>query len=306
MATLSDRPLMRGFLAIINSRHSIGLSGILLAGFICGNARAEEPAVEIRVEVASGRMFAGAIDAQTDRNDLWLRVVSGPITLRRPIEWDCVAHAWRDGKELSLDELRAAAERWKSAQPKAGSLKPTEHPAPPPPQPAADVWQSVPQPAVAPRTASVVTSLQLDVELGHWTPGVESSGLVVHAWPLDADGRLTPVDGTLEVNLIGVQLGGEATAQSPVNAFGNLGRWSQTVHAADFASSGATYRLPFQAQHPDFDTDIQPHALVHARLTVPGQGTFEASCAMVRIRTYSSVRDRLQEANGDRFFPVER
>ena len=78
------------------------------------------------------------------------------------------------------------------------------------------------------------------------------------------------------------------------------------MSAADFDPSGAVYRLAFQAVHPDFQFDLDPHGLVHARLSVPGDGAFEASQALVRIRAYSSVRDHVQQTTGSRFLPVER
>ena len=208
-----------------------------------------------------------------------------------------------DGRELSADELRAAAERWKSTLPKNDARKSANRPSPTPPEPATDSLWTPPAPH---RAAAPVASLQIDAELGHWTPGVESSGLVVHVWPLDADGRLTRIDGTLDVDLIGTQFGGPTVGDDRGTNFPNLGRWSEAVRASDCGSSGAVYRLPFQAAHPEFDTEIQPHAIVHARLTVPGQGVFETSQGMVRIRPYDAQRDRLQEETGERFFPVER
>jgi len=70
--------------------------------------------------------------------------------------------------------------------------------------------------------------------------------------------------------------------------------------------SGAVYRLPFQAVHPEFDTDWAAHGLVHVRLTVPGHGVFEASQEVVRIRAFSPIRDELEMSTGRRFFPIER
>jgi hypothetical protein len=39
---------------------------------------------------------------------------------------------------------------------------------------------------------------------------------------------------------------------------------------------------------------------------VPGQGTFETTESLLRIRPYSAVRDQLQLSTGRRFFPRER
>ncbi len=72
-----------------------------------------------------------------------------------------------------------------------------------------------------------------------------------------------------------------------------------------FGPAGAIIKLPFQAPQPDFDLRLGPYGLVHARLSLPGNGSFEASQGMLRIRPYSAVRDQQQQLNGERFFDVE-
>jgi hypothetical protein len=264
---------------------------------------------QITVSVASGRVFNGEVDPQTDRDLLWLRVGDGPIVVRRPIEWGRVVRVRQGEKELSPDELRALAQTSKDA------TNATLLPAPPVP---AEDWTMAKTWLTAPGAAPIgdranpsagvvrvgspqVGSLQIDAELGHWTAGVETSGIVVCIHPTTADGSLMPVDGTLAVDLIGQT----PASQGQGDGLSTLGRWTQAVRVADFGPLGAVYQFPFQAVHPDFDLELRAHGLVHARLIVPGQGTFEASQAMVRLRPYSSVRDRLQQNTGSRFAPIE-
>ena len=66
------------------------------------------------------------------------------------------------------------------------------------------------------------------------------------------------------------------------------------------------FKFPFQGVQPEFDLNVGPYGLVHARLSIPGNGSYETSQALVRIRPYSSVRDQSQQINGNRFFDVER
>lgn len=259
------------------------------------------PAGAVSVSVASGRTFVGRIDLQTDGDLLWLRMGDGPIVLRRPIEWDRVVRIHQGSRELSADDARrlAHAEKRSVSKPLL----------PPPPVPARD-WTTAKTWLAAPPSASTssaagptVASLQIDAELGHWTPTVESSGIAVCIHPTSADGTLLPVDGTLAVDLIAQRPLSQGIGSS--DGLDRIGRWTQTVRTSDFGPLGADYRFDFQANHPDFDYDLLAHAIVHARLIVPGQGTVEASQAMVRIRPYSSVRDRLQENTGSRFAPIE-
>ena len=88
--------------------------------------------------------------------------------------------------------------------------------------------------------------------------------------------------------------------------FPELARWTQVVAAGDFTDGVAAYRLPFQALHPDFNVDLGSLGLVHARLSVPGQGVFEATTGATPIRQFNPVRDRLQQQVGQRFWPIER
>jgi hypothetical protein len=253
----------------------------------------------IEVALRSGRTFGGEIDAQTDADVLWLRSSHGSIVLVRPIEWGRVVRASVGGKEFSGDELRALAERAKTARPEP-AFGPAA-PAPPPPLPASDAgalpWPAPPTEAPRPRVASI----NVDAQLAHWTPTVESSGLSVRVTPLDSDGRAVAIDGTLEVEL----LGREPAVNYMAGDFPLVGRWTFAVRADDVGPSGAVYQCPFQALHPDFDTQLYAHGLVHARLTVPEQGVFEVSQPVVRIRQYSPMRDRLQETTNERFFSVE-
>ena len=147
-----------------------------------------------------------------------------------------------------------------------------------------------------------VRSLAVDAWVANWDDDVEVDGLVVQVIPQDDYGSMVPVRGVLEVNLLGERRGALKHRQS----FVGLGRWTRRVRHDDFGPSGAVYRLPFQAVHPEFDLSKEPYGAVHVRLTVPGHGVFDATADMVRIRPYGTVRDHLQQATGERFFRTER
>jgi hypothetical protein len=65
-------------------------------------------------------------------------------------------------------------------------------------------------------------------------------------------------------------------------------------------------KLPFQATHPEFDTDWFASGLVRIRFVVPGEGTFEESLDGIRTRPFSPLRDAMQRETGRRFLPSER
>ena len=71
------------------------------------------------------------------------------------------------------------------------------------------------------------------------------------------------------------------------------------------AQRNAPFSYPFAGVHPEFDREIDPFGVVHVRMTIAGQGVFEASSAMVRLRPYSGPRDHQQQLRGRRFFYQE-
>jgi hypothetical protein len=147
-----------------------------------------------------------------------------------------------------------------------------------------------------------VRSLAVDAYAANWDGDVEVDGLRVQLRPLDATGEVVPVEGTLEVTLIGWRTGRTNSRQPPVR----LARWTRPVHSAELGPFGIEYRLPFQSVHPEFDLRWAPHGTVHARLSAPGQGVFDVTESTVRIRPYSAMRDHLEYVSGGRFLPVER
>ena len=143
---------------------------------------------------------------------------------------------------------------------------------------------------------------------------------MVRVYPLDADGAVVPVRGTLTVDLwaeVTPERSGWDWRQEP---FQNAGHWTEVVRPADFGGhrrgavvDGASYRLRFYPSfHPEFEHWMAWRGAVHACLAVPGQGTFEATDDMAIIRPWSTVREHLQQVTrhgyfpGYRYFPDER
>lgn len=150
-----------------------------------------------------------------------------------------------------------------------------------------------------------VAYLGLDAWLGQWDADLEPDGLVVEITPADAAGRPVPVHGMLEVTLVIPPRGLTAA----VDQKAHRQRWVQRVRPEDFSpvTGSAQYRLPFGSlqNNPEWNLDLAGHGAVTAHLSVPGQGSFSAATGCVRVRTFSPVRDQLQQSTGKRFFPWE-
>ena len=147
------------------------------------------------------------------------------------------------GQRLSGDELHRLVEQLRQEIP--------AQPAPSTPMARIEMIGSprhcghaVAQTTATPAETRRVVSLAIDATVGRWDENVDPDGLVVHVYPLDADGAIVPVRGTLNVDLKVQQRSIDLLHQPFVDA----GQWSQSVHAADFGPRGGVYRLRFQ-QH---------------------------------------------------------
>jgi hypothetical protein len=287
----------------------------------------QQPEKSISVEVAGGRTFTGQLDARTDPAELWLRSRRGSAVLLRPIPWDRISQVHVADQDLSGEELRQIV---KTIKPEAAPPKEAAAAIPNVQGPMFEVQTSNPQspipnpqqkslilkgstrpggflsvtgtPPPTPAETPRVCSLAIEAGVANWNADVEVDGLLVRVYPLDGTGTVVPVRGMLQFDLTG-ERGDES---GPLQPFTTLGQWSRPVRFEDFGPQGAVFRLPFQGVHPEFNLSVAPLGAVHARLNVPGQGSFDATDSMVRIRPYSAVRDQLQLSTGRRFFPQER
>jgi len=259
----------------------------------------------IHVKLADGRLFSAQFDRRTDQDALWLRWQRGGAYILREIEWHDIASVQIADEQLEPEELRAMVQQVRRdlppGQPQAvpktveiRALWPADQPGATPSEHRVPAASQQPSPRR-------VRWLDIEVQAANWDADVETDGLLVHLLPRDQSGRIVPVRGTVHVELWARRWGVVRQAQ----AYGRIGHWSKRISADDFAGRGALVRLPFQAVRPETVHDLDPRGAVHVRLAVPGQGTFEATDSMVRLRPYSAVRDRMQQDTGRRFFPRE-
>ncbi len=284
----------------------------LAAALADGRALADEvppaplPAshAEITFHLASGRTFAAALDARTDATQLWLRFERPGAEILRPIGWDCVASAELAGQQISGQQFRRAVERLRqeipaqAVEPIAGTDFVLVGSPQVEPSPGSHAAAGVSRSDELPR----VTSLVVDAAAGRWDENCDTDGIVVHVYPLAADGTVVPVRGTLNVDLT-VQRNDRYRLCEP---FVNAGHWAEPVQPADFGPMGAVYRLRFLSVDPEFNHWVAELGAVHATLAIPGQGTFEGTADMTYVRPYSAVRNRLEQSTGHRYFPNER
>ena len=317
---------MPGAFSLIRLRRFARLL-FIASTFFYASKPAISPAAEsapVAVGLRSGKVFVGQIDSRTSGKQLWLRIARRGIELRRPIDWEHILLVRQGDREFSAGEFRAAV---LSSQVTAASLamnKADELPIPDVSPDADEIGSS--RSRRSEKTAAIrpkewlpdnrlahfiqavrakntqVCSLSIDAQVANLNRTVEADGLVLHIYPLDGAGNMIPVDGTLDVELVAsVPPGWPLGEPLPT-----IGQWSVRLVPQQFGPAGAIVKLPFQGVHPEFDLHLGPHGLVHARLSIPGNGSYEASDPMLRIRPYSVIRDQSQQIDGRRFFDVER
>lgn len=245
----------------------------------------------VTLEFQGGRSVTAEIDARTDRQLLWLRTSEASIVFRRSVPWERIVSASHAGRTISVDELRQAAEDWKSELP-AAELEPKRQEKPSKRPKCRGALPHLPSPPLR--------SLSIDAWLAH-SRGSNADGLYIQVCPLDVLGGMAVLRGTLEVEIQAHQPG----AVDWGSAAASVGSSVINLEPEHFGPSGAIYHVPYRRRNPDLDSTLAPKGIVRARLKAPGEGVFEA-WSEVRLRRYSALRDQMELSGQSRFLPAER
>ena len=269
------------------------------------------------VQLVSGRQFDAEVSPRTNEQRLWLSFRSRSAELLRPVVWERIENAQFGGESFSGEALRDHL----LSTPIALQDYEAEFQSPAPwveesPAPTAErkgeiadqvletLFSSSPVPA--PIAVPPVATVRFDAYLANWDRDVEVDGLIVHAVPLDAYGHVVPARGNLQVELFAARrIAFNDGPHKRGRRVGAIGRWTEQFLPHCIQTDGAWFKLPFQAEHPEFNMNLGAHGLVHVRLVVPGAGVFEDSIDGVRIRPFAPLRDSLQQVEGRRFLATE-
>jgi catechol 2,3-dioxygenase-like lactoylglutathione lyase family enzyme len=245
-------------------------------------ATAAPAADVITVTLRSGRTFTAAVDPRTDEDRLWLRFGEGSTVLLRPVAWEAVVGAWRDGQPVEPEQLRREAESLWETEEQAETA-----PLPQPDESAIHFEPLAPHPGPPPRVASVA----FDAHLANFDADAEADGLIVVIRPLDSWGRLVAAEGTVEVELIGaVRRTFHSAPRSGGAVHQTLGRWTKSLHAAVPAPDGYLFKLPFPGRDGGGRLAAS-RGRVRVRLVVPGCGVFEDEREGTPIAPFTPLAD---------------
>ncbi|MFZ5831903.1 MAG: hypothetical protein ACOY3P_17590 [Planctomycetota bacterium] len=270
--------------------------------------RANRP---VTVETTSGHRYRGSIDPQTDSDCLWLRSQRPGILVRRPVAWELVATVQlagdaRESLVLAGAQAREIVARIREEVPVPPRDRPRATESPVDAGARAEYHSSASSSTAASRGTPCeparVAWLEIDARLGLWDGDVSADGILVEVAPRDLDGYPVAAAGTLDLQLFGIQPGPNGGPEARLR---RLGSWSRRLRVEDYRHGVARVMLPFQGVHPQSATNLFVQGAAHARLSVPGQGAFETTQEMVRLRPYSVLRDWLELSTGRRVLPGE-
>lgn len=273
-----------------------GASTLWAAEPIAAPAGEVAPVEQLTVHLADGRVVTGSVDAKTDAEYLWLRRSAEQFDLVSGYRWELVLEGRTEERTLDHAQLQA----WTASR-KLPGRKFAEIAA----KPGGEIQMvSATVPAAPPLPP--VKTLVVDAELAQWDKDAQTDGLRIMVCPLDAYGNIVPVEGHIEFTLV-VQRErvrpGKGYAGEPRFVEGD--RLTFPVRREHFSAGPAFYELPFDRWHPDYQVTLANQGLLHARLSVPGQGVFEASDAQMCLRELSRFREQLQYYTPGRYLPVE-
>lgn len=275
---------------------SLKILSVCLALFV--GAELSYALAEVTIQTRDGRVISGEVDAETDGKLLWIRQEKEQIQLTTSVRWNEIVAAFAGEAELPVDQLAEilGAQATEAAPLRFVHQVSYQQPAVCEncgPQPQAGIGRLTPR--------SRVRSLDIEAYLVNMDRDVEPDGLELVVAAVDERGLPVPVSGSLSARLWGERI----QPHGSLVRYEDLQRWSQRVRTEDFDADGlASYRLRFRTINPELDRGLHSDALINVRLSVSGQGNFEASVP-VQIRAFNPVRDRLQLTRGGRFLPDE-
>lgn len=281
--------------------------GIIAIASNCARLAAEEVTVVTR----SGRQLTAEVHAASSAQGLWLQSGRPGMQVLRPLEWDHIVEVKAGPNMMPGRDFRRLVEskQWPMVGEPMMTPSPRTVPADAPAAPHEGAATGLAPDEVLPPTPEQISfaveparTLHLEAYVANWDDDVEVDGIYLHVFPLNGWGAIKPLHGTLEVELIGQR----RVLRTRDEAFPLLARWTRQIEPEMFGSAGAVFQLPFQAIHPEFNTEIARLAVVHGRVTAAGSNLLDATVSMVPIRPSSSPRDHLQQVRGTRFFPNER
>jgi hypothetical protein len=273
-------------LAMRSSDLAVRVCGLLLPLFVISAVQAGD---ELLIQTANGRLLKGAMDERTDADTLWVRRTEGNIILTSSVKWSEIESAELAGQSITTEKLAEQRDELATATP-VTFLTESDQPA----------AKSTSTGAAYIHRKPSIANIEIEAALANLDRTVESDGLLVAIAALDQFRNAHAVRGSLSARLVVERLDYHTGEVS----FEEFGRWTKSISEHDFHEGIAEFSLRFRRYSPEFDWELCTAALLNVRLSVHGQGNFEASVP-IAIHEYNPIRDEMRNWRGSRFFRNE-
>lgn len=251
---------------------------------------------QVSIRLNDGMKLTAELHPRTNSEHLWLRFADSGIVILRSIAWQRIDEAKIGEQVVTATMLQQLAK---------GDGSTVDAP-PAPPSPTGNYASQAEQAHALLGFSRRLNAVDFDARLANWDRDVEFDGIVLRLFPLDSNGNLAKVRGTLHAQLVAGRRTDFNDAPSNRGLVPQqLAKWTIAVSPEQVTEDGTIIKLPFQANHPEFDTKWATHGLVHVRFVVPGHGVFEHSFDGVRVRPFAPLRDALERQGAQRFLPTE-
>lgn len=228
----------------------------------------------LAVATRSGQVLRGTIDPRTTAEYLWLTATAEGMAISSRIPAADIV------KIHPADPVKLP-QRWMDSQPKAAQPELL------PPAVGRPAEAGASDKDSAQRHPTEVKSIRVFAQLETWNGDPKPDGLRLFVAPRSATGDLVPASGVVTARLVVYR----GNWQGSLGGFRQEETWTREISAADFGAHGGIVDLPFRNFRPEFDNELLPLGVLHVRLSVAGQGTFDSTLEDVELRSVAFTRD---------------
>ncbi|MEZ6052668.1 MAG: hypothetical protein R3C02_14985 [Planctomycetaceae bacterium] len=227
----------------------------------------------VAVRLNDGHLTQGVVDGRTDEERLWLRVELPSTRLISGFRWTQIEEISPTSPPLMEPAPFIAPDLVSPLIPSVPELdklhpeNPFEHRLTQPTIPHDPEYDP----------AHAIASIHIDAILANWDFDALQDGLLVRITALDDYGHAVPLRGSVDLTLIGRRFDPPSYCTRHFERrFPTLERWTVRLNPDDFLNDCTTIKLPYRRLSRIDDDILSPYARLHARLRVPGVGSFEA------------------------------
>lgn len=215
----------------------------------------------LAVTTATGRIVRGHLDPRTTREHLWLVANAEGMTVGSRLSVaDVVQIDAADPVLLPPREPGAAEEGDRVSSIEGGRRTSARQP-------------SIRRPPVK--------SLAVFAQLENWDDDPQPDGLRLYIVPRGPRGEMVPTTGALSIQLA-VYRGDWRHSRG---RYRDEEQWSREISADEFGPHGAVVDLPFAQVSPETDRELHSLGVLRVRMSVAGEGAFDATLHNVELRS---------------------